>query len=183
MASLASLIKLPLVTAGTAFLSLVTATSSMAVTLTGTTVGQPTYNRPSTTNNPPTSLSSTATNVPFAVNNFTVPTNGVYNFNTTAPNFDYLQFLYQNNFNSAQPLSNILFANNPFNSGSNNFNFSLTTGINYFLVTTGFSNTSTGAFSTNVTLVPEPSGVLGTLAFGAIGAAYLLKRQSKKIAI
>ena len=182
MASLVSLIKLPLVTAGTAFLSLVTATSSMAITLTGTTIGQPTYNRPSTTNNPPTTLSPTATNVPFAVNNFTVATNGVYNFNTTAPGFDYSQFLYENNFNSTQPLSNILFTNNPFNSGSNSFNYSLTTGTDYFLVTSGFSNTITGAFSSNVTPVPEPSEV-NTLAFGAIGAAYLLKRRFKKIAV
>ncbi len=39
------------------------------------------------------------------------------------------------------------------------------------------------ALSPNSTSVPEPSEILGTLAFGAIGAGYLLKHQLKKAAI
>jgi hypothetical protein len=176
MASLASLIKLPLVTAGIAFLSLVTPTSSMAFTLKGTTVGQRTYDRPAFQGENNTIVF----NAPFAVNSFTVPTNGVYNFNTTAPGFDYVQSLYENNFDPTNPRANLF---GGFSSRSINSNFSLTTATDYFLVTSVFVNTRPGDFSTNITRVPESSGVLGTLAFGAIGGTYLLKRKSKKIAI
>lgn len=178
MASLASLIKLPLVTAGIAFLSLVTATSSMAITLKGTTVGQRTYDRPGF----PGENNLTVFNAPFTVNSFTVPTNGVYNFNTTAttPGFDYVQSLYENNFDPSDPKINVI---RRFSTRLINSNINLTTATDYFLVTSVFINTEPGAFSTEVTRVPESSGVLGTLAFGAIGATYLLKRKSKKIAI
>jgi len=35
----------------------------------------------------------------------------------------------------------------------------------------------------NASLVPEPSEVIGTLAFGTLGAGYLLKRQFKKATV
>jgi|GEM_PF-3452724 len=52
----------------------------------------------------------------------------------------------------------------------------------YYTITRSYSPQSTNSFNPSFTIpytvtVPEPSGILGILAFGVISAGYLLKRQ------
>lgn len=188
--------KLAIATAGTALAAFGTALPSMAGTLTytGTTVGGATWNRP-LSGNPPTSLSAVGTNVAYSVQEFAVDTTGLYNFLSVATNptnWDNFLFLYGNSFNPTTPLTNAIVGNDDFpNIGRSGFNnVSLTAGIRYFLVTTGFGNSDAGSFSNTIsgvgnittpsTSVPEPASVLGLLAVGAMGAGSALKRKQQQ---
>lgn len=194
--------KLALATTGALFIALGTVAPSMAASVqySGTTVGQPTWNRPlDNGSNAPTSLSSVGTNVSYSVQEFSVDASGLYNFLSDAvspTNWDNYLFLYQNSFNPTTPLTNAVIGNDDFNFiiGRSAFNdVSLTTGRSYFLVTTGYDNFDAGSFtntvsgSGNITLgsrppasqpVPEPLTILGSLAAGGVGAA--LRRKYKQ---
>lgn len=150
----------------------------------GTTIGQPVWQRPlANGNNPPTGLSGTGTAVPWSAISFSVTVTGSYVFQSvaTAPaNWDNYTFLYVNSFNPAQPLTNVLIGNddNP-TIGLSGFTINLTAGTNYSFVTTGFSNTSSGAFSNTISgpgdviaagqAVPEGGAGLVILAITAGG--------------
>ena len=188
--------KLAIATAGTALAAFGTALPSTAGTLTytGTTVGGATWNRPvADAGNPPTSLSAVGTNVSYSVQEFAIDTTGLYNFLSVATNpttWDNYLFLYGNSFNPTTPLTNAIIGNDdsgtPSNRRSSFDNVSLTAGVRYFLVTTGYSNSDAGSFSNtisgvgNITSVPEPASVLGLLAFGAMGAGSALKRKQQQ---
>ena len=176
-----------LTVAGATCLALSTAAPSLAGSLSysGTTVGQPTWNRP-LSGNPPTSLSGVGTATRYSVFEFFVDTSGAYNFLSVATNpanWDNYTFLYQNSFNPLAPLTNVLRGNDDFpDVGQSGFNgVSLTAGVNYFLVTTGFGNTSTGAFTNtitgpgNIAAVPTPALLPGLIG---MGVAALRKRKS-----
>ncbi len=87
-----------------------------------------------------------------------------------------------NGFGSSNPSTNLSLVNVPlaalFGTGISNGT------VLEFRTSDVNINDNVGAFtvsgSINSTAVPEPSEVLSTLAFGAIGAGCLLKRQSKK---
>lgn len=129
--------------------------NSATFTYTGTTVGGPLWRRPvANGNNPPTGLSGLATAVPYSVISFTVTLTGSYVFQSvaTAPlNWDNYTFLYVNSFNPAAALTNVVIGNDDNPSiGLSGFTTNLTAGLTYFFVTTGFSNSSSGAFSNTI---------------------------------
>lgn len=125
---------------------------------TGDTTGQPVWNRPNANgSNAPNTLSGTATATPYSAFNFRVAATGKYNFLSTTTTWDNYTFLYTGGFDATQPLVNVTLGNDDFpdtrNSGFNTV--SLTAGTNYYFVTTGYSNTSFGAFTNSITRVFE----------------------------
>ncbi|HEX3816791.1 MAG TPA: PEP-CTERM sorting domain-containing protein [Chthoniobacterales bacterium] len=147
----------------------------------GTTVGGPTFNRPiANGDNPPTSLSGTGTAVPFDMVQFSIAVTGSYNFFSSGT-FDNYTFLYQNSFDPANPLTNVLIGNDDDPSiGTSGFTYTLQTGVNYFFVTTGFANTDAGTFHDTVSLVPEPRAWL-LMSAGLVGLVFL--RRFRRLAI
>ncbi|MEH2330050.1 hypothetical protein [Nostoc sp.] len=175
--------------------SVILPSQASTISYSGDTTNTPTFNRPQTEGfeggtNPPTSLSSNGTAVPYYSQPFFVDTTGSYNV-VGSQAFLGIQFLYQNSFNPTTPLVNLLSGNDPFpDEGTSGFSgLSLTANNQYFLVTTGFdnSNNSFGNFTNtitgpgNITLVPEPSSIASTVVFGIIGSTLILKRKLKKL--
>ena len=158
-------------------------------TYSGDTTGAPTWNRPEQ-GNPPITLSSRGTATPYDVFSFTVDTSSSYVFASTSP-YDNYGFLYQGAFNAAISLANVIIGDddsNPSSSQDYKFTTNLTTGTNYFLVSTGFDNTEFGAFTTTIdgagnvnptgsTSVPEPFTIVGTLVGGT--AALRMRKKLK----
>ncbi|MBV9389510.1 MAG: hypothetical protein JOZ78_24070 [Chroococcidiopsidaceae cyanobacterium CP_BM_ER_R8_30] len=189
-------------------LSLTGALPSRAATVSYSrdTTGQATFNRPQTpgfegtTANPTTALSSNGTNVPYFSQPFFVDTTGTYDIAGTQ-NFDGVQFLYQNSFDPTNSLTNLVSANDSFPDASpagavsSFYGIPLTADNQYFLVTSGFDNSSFGTFTNTISgpiaasspskitlgTVPEPSSVMGTVAFGVLGGGLMLMRKVKKL--
>jgi hypothetical protein len=119
---------------------------------------------------------------------FTVDAVGSYVFASTSP-YDNYGLLYQGAFNAATPLANVIIGNDDANGGLDyRFTTNLTTGNNYFLVSTGFNNSDFGAFTTTIdgtgsvtpiasTSVPEPFTIVGTLVGGT--AALRMRKKLK----
>ncbi|MEP0914727.1 PTPA-CTERM sorting domain-containing protein [Leptolyngbya sp. GB1-A1] len=188
--------KTALTVASAACVALGTAAPSLAGSLTfsGTTAGQPTWNRPvQNGSNAPTALSAIGTNVPFSTFGFTVDTTGLYNFlsvGTDPAGWDNYTFLYQGDFNPTQPLTNVLRGNDDFPGiGVSGFNdVSLVSGLNYFLITTGFDNSNAGRFDNTISGVgniseignpqpiPTPALLPGLIG---MGIATLRKRKGE----
>ena len=167
----------------------------------GTTTGGPIFNRPNE-GQPPTSLSSTATAVPFRRQTFTVSELGTYSLTLASPSFatnDYDPFLlvYLNNGVpnpiGNTPLENALGANdNGGGSPSSLINITLSPGVSYLVVLTGVANDDFGAFTltftgpgtiTNtsppsVAPVPEPATMM-LVGTGLAGIAAKLRRRRK----
>lgn len=142
--------------------------SAATLSYSGTTAGGPTWNRPIAGNPPVPPISGVGTAVRYDVYAFSVDTDGVYSFSSTATspaNWDNYTFLYEINFNPANPFANVLIGNddNP-NVGLSGFSKALTTGLNYYLITTGFGNNDAGSFTNEIRgpgninpAVPEPT--------------------------
>ena len=180
-------------------LSVILPSNALSISYSGDTTNAPTFNRPQTEGfeggtNPPTSLSTNGTAVPYYSQAFSVDTTGFYDV-VGSQAFLGIQYLYQNSFNPTTPLANLVSGNDPFpdenNSGFNGL--SLTAKNPYFLVTTGFdnSNNSFGTFtntitgSGNITLgstpvkVPEPSSIPGIVVCGIVGGSLILRKLKK----
>ncbi len=175
-------------------IALVTTGRADTVTYTGTTAGGPTWNRP-IEGNPPTVLSIVGTAVPYSVQQFSVSLAGLYNFQSTAtnpPNWDNYTFLYQNSFNPMSQFTNVLIGDDDNPSiGLSGFSFNLVAGTNYLFVTTGFSNTSFGAFSNtfagpgtisfgSANAVPESIPALPMFGLVVVGLAFARARMTAK---
>lgn len=165
---------------------------AQAVGYSGTTTGAPTFNRPMA-GAPPTSLSGVATAVRYSAQSFTVSTSGTYQFLSIAiGGWDNFSLLYQNTFVPTSSLTNVLVGNDDYlndinNIGVSGFSAALVAGTPYFYVTTGFSNTSFGAFTDSITgpglvtlpQVPEP-GSRESMALGLAVLALTARRIAAK---
>jgi hypothetical protein len=166
---------------------------SATFTYSGDTVGKPTWTRPIANGGlPPTSLSTNGTATPYDVFSFTVNASGSYSFTSSSP-YDNYGFLYQGSFNPTAQLTNVLIGNDDSaGNGSADYAFTtnLSTGTNYFLVSTGFANSDFGTFTTIIdglgtvnggaTSVPEPFTIIGTLV-GGTAAIRIRKKLSLPI--
>ena len=185
------------ITSKTAFMALAAAavlcvsSRAQAIGYSGSTATGPTFNR-TLTGTPPTALSAVGTAVKYSVQSFSVGTSGTYQFLSIAVGgWDNFSSLYQLAFNPASALSNALVANDDFlndvnNVGVSGFTAALTAGTAYFYVTTGFSNTSFGAFTDSITgpgavtltsPVPEPAST-ESFALGLAVLGLTLRRIS-----
>jgi hypothetical protein len=124
-------------------------------------------------------LSGLGTNVAYHVRSFVAPVTGIYSFiSTTTPTWDNFLVLYQGAFSPAAPMTNVIAANDDWPSfgiiGESRISRTLTAGVTYNIVTTGYTNASTGFFNNTVsTPTPEPA----TWMMIAFGMAVLLLRR------
>jgi len=152
-----------------------------AYVIDGTTTGAPTWQRP-VDFGPyvPTALSDIGTAVPFTSTAFSVTADGSYLFvsrGTNPADWDNYAFLYQDVFNPAAPLTNVLIGNDDYALvGFAGFDYTLQAGKTYYFVTTGYDNLDFGAYRNEITgpgnvvlaAVPEPASAM-LLAFGLAG--------------
>lgn len=154
----------------------------------GTTAGGPFFARPDS-NEDRVPVAPSGFTSRYNVLQFSVSAAGSYVFASaaTAPlNWDNFTLLYQNVFNAAAPLSGVLIGNddNP-TVGLSGFSYSLSAGVNYFFVTTGFTANDAGAFNNTVTgpgvitaaaPIPEPA-TLTLLGLGVSSLVAIRKRR------
>lgn len=133
-------------------MSLMGGTAQAALlTFSGDTTAGPTYNR-TLAGTPPTGTSAVGTAVRYNSFTFGVAETASYNFLTTAqgPGYDTFLALYQGGFNASAPLTNVVVANDDLTTGNfsqSGFTRTLTAGLSYTAVITGFDNTDFGAFT------------------------------------
>ncbi len=152
------------------------ASAAVIYTVIGDTSGGPTFNRP----NSLTTLSTAGTAVQYNTFLFSPAAGGSYTFllNSTTTGFDPALALYAGAFNPASPLTNLVAFNDDLTGGNftaSGFNFTLSPGLIYTAVITGFDNGDFGRYQltiANAAAVPEPAtwGLM-VLGFGMIGAA------------
>ena len=171
-------------------LALATSANAATVTYSGSTAGDPIWNRPLEDGS---ALSFVGTEVPYSVQTFQVNSSGSYNFLSLQTGFDGFLFLYSPTFSSTNPLAGFVIANDDFpDIGISGFTSVLTAGVSYFLVMTGFANGDAGSFINAITGngtislddesdVPLPAALpLFAAGLGAMG--YLGRRKKRALA-
>ena len=140
----------------------------------------PVFNRPFTL----TSLSGSGTAVHYDAFTFGGVSAGSYDFRMIGnpTTFDTFLVLYAGGFNPASPLTNLVALNDDFVSGNtasgSGFTFTLAATTVYTLVSTAFSNSGVGGYTTTVlpSPVPEPASY-GLMALGLIGVGVTARRR------
>lgn len=151
---------------------------SYSATTSGSSV--PTWNRPVESLS---GLSALGTNVAYNVRSFIAPVTGVYTLiSLSSPTWDNFLVLYQGAFNPSAPMTNAIAANDDWPSfgiiGESRIVRTLNAGVTYNIVTTGYTNASTGFFTNTVsTPTPEPA----TWMMIALGMGVLLVRHSRLV--
>ncbi len=143
----------PITTVVTAQDGTTTMTYTVIVTRAFATSGS--WNRPDANGNAaPVALSATATAVPYDVYHFKVDSTGTYNLSCTTfspANWDTYLFLYAGDFAAQSPLTDGVIGNdNDPDIGVSGFSVTLQAGTDYFLVTTGFDNSSSGEYTLSI---------------------------------
>ncbi len=120
-----------------------------SVTYSGDTTGGPTFNR---TFASCSGLSGTGTAVAYRTQPFFVSADGLYTFSSIQNGFDGYLFLYTYPFNSGDAQVNCLSGDDDGSGGigTSDFNYTLTAGTIYVLVTTGFGNGDYGPFENKI---------------------------------
>lgn len=170
--------------------ALATAISSPAlaatIVISGDTTAGPTYNR-ALSGRPPTGLSAVGTAVRYVVTQFTVSASGNYDFLNSSLHDSFLG-VHQNAFNPSNALSNALAYDDDAGPGSDSkiTALSLSTGVSYFAVSSGFANTDRGKFTLTISgpgaivtgsaAVPEPA-TWAMMLFGFAGIGSALRRR------
>ena len=147
----------------------------------GSTAGGPLWTRPLEGGG---GLSQAANATPYQVKPFYVPLDGRYEFEVNAPDFNSVVAVYADAFDPTQPLAHLVGA---FDANINIYpdagSAKLSAGRQYFLVTTGFTNSSAGPYTAFIRnfdlsqiaapvfgLIPEPTS-LTVAACAALGLA------------
>ena len=136
-----------------------TGVGNETVTVSRTTRGRPTWHRPGE-GHPPAELAVNATATPYDVVSLSVTTPARYRITSTAPtsaDWDLFLLLYSVGFDSGAPMTNVVSGSR--GGPANVATISLQPGINYYAVTTGLSNTSSGEYSLEIR-GPEKVNVL-----------------------
>lgn len=81
---------------------------------------------------------------------FTVDVTGSYTFTSTQDGWDGFIFIYENSFTPSDPLTNYLAGNDDSDTYASEITTNLTTGTNYYLITTAFEDTEFGDFETEI---------------------------------
>ncbi|MGY6630099.1 MAG: hypothetical protein ACXIUL_03735 [Wenzhouxiangella sp.] len=132
----------------------------------GNTTGAPTWQRPFTVGDGSSgscSLSGTGTAVPYLVKAFSVDTTGAYDI-VSDQDYDGFLHLYENTFNALDQCVGLIALNDDGGPGSQILDFNLDAGTTYYLVTSGFANSSTGNF-TNTISGPGEITLSGTASY------------------
>jgi hypothetical protein len=130
---------------------------------TTTTGGGLTWTRPTILSDPPTQLALVGGGQGYVAEEFTVGTSGSYSFTVAqngtgtgqwdGVNGNILGFLYQNSFTPSSPLTNVI----EDGSGSSSWSHSLVTGVDYWIVVTGYCGTGSGPGTGDVAGCSGPS--------------------------
>ena len=157
-----------------------TVSSAHAIIINGDTTGEPTWNRP--IQGGPT-LSGVGTAVPYEVTAFSVDTSGSYLLEiiTATSSWDTYLHLYTS-FDPLDQLTGLIDGNDDGGIGFlSSLTSSLTSGTNYYAVVSGFSNSSFGSYSLEITgpgnvSVPTPT-TLALMFLGVIGLGYSRRKH------
>jgi uncharacterized delta-60 repeat protein len=129
--------------------------TAISQSVSGSTVGRPSWARPGT-GTPPTGLSGRT--APYDVVSFVVPETRAYKVSCQAvspANWDLMLFLYADGFNAEAPLNNILIGDDDSGVGYNSFFATqLQAGRLYHLVITGYNEGGAGSYTLEV--APSP---------------------------
>lgn len=155
---------------------------AQTISLTGTIdLSDPVFNRPVSL----TSLSGVGTAVHYDAFSFFATSSGPYTFTMVsgpAPStFDTFLALYTGVFSAATPLTGLVALNDDLGGTSltsSGFNYALTAGSIYTVVSTAFANTGVGSYTTTIaaTVVPEPGSYVLMFA-GLVGIGLTLNRR------
>jgi hypothetical protein len=158
------------------------------------TTGGPTYTRALVDFS---DLSAVGVDVSYDVFSFSVSEAGVYTVRSFAEGllggdpWDQFIFLYADSFDPSAPLVNGVIASDDFNSniGVSGFDIALSTGVAYYLVTTGWAPEESGKFLNLVRgpgeilpAIPEPD-TYALLAMGLFAVAFAVRRRTQDDAV
>ena len=159
-------------------------TLAVTTNFSGTTAGQPEWQRPSSL----TSLSNIGTDVPYEYSSFQVDVSGSYNMSTITSGWDGYLFLYNNTgFSPTNQLQGLLALDDGSTLTTSTIISTLNAGETYYYVQSGYANSDSGAYTGTfngpgvVTFgsvpVPGPLGFLG--AGAALACSRKLRRRHK----